>query len=929
MSFLHKIMAMSLGLLWLSACSNGDSTSAEDIVRRYDDNGIVFSPTELGGESQFLTTMRPEKVRFVSLDQNLDAIDSFEVSMDSSWDGNKLSPSFRFHAKLREYQWPYLKMVTVFPSDVKKQKMEFAQYVRLTDNNNGLRPNLYSALAAGRIETLVKNHEMNFDKAQDQALMELGRVFGQDLSNIDKENFSPWGENVKGGTRLKGMLPYVYCRHEISDKLFYNDFKEFRDAFAEMGRVKPSFLVRAADAYLSTFERSFEAESEAYFCSMSRDTMMGLHNMDYTLFEEAYGINFSWPSGSQETIQIMDKSSAYYKRHFVMDNIWRLKSLLEEEVGLCSYHFLKDSLVYYKGDYYRCEIYSNIWHKETDRKVILDHLFGECRQSNMGKMFYVGDSLYTCLCEGLEPCSWSDKYTDKKFDEDDPLYATELDARTVARYGKCTDANYGDMQKLDDVFVECSGYKWTQIDSMLFHLGRCTNDHKKAKYNGAYYSCVGKWNDLDNNSWREIYPPEYYNDECSLNRVVKYDDSYYICEQEECIADDGFPDGDCFSFRNWRKLEIDEQIPPVLNMDACERSKVNRKVVYDGVYYECSAGTWHVVDKDTLLPPEKDNLICEDSLFGAVKGYDRTYYTCDSNYQWRTMGVLASAPYLFEDSLGSCDALSERTLYWYGTALGFYGCAKDSGSVAWRRIELGPHPNTMPLNYDKKSFAGGVVENDSLYKVTVDGKLYQFDIYDYNWTLTHVEFSGKTYDAYFYKGRLFLHGARGELRIHLDSIENKSESFDAFYAEWKAWAKECSECSSRRADVVDSNVSALRYNENAYMDWSHASNACPEGFHVPTMEEFSTQDYIGYVTANMDIRNDSPIIWDYTMHRDGCPSGNTMYFDIFWTSTEKDADMQYCYEIAWHPYKGVKGAHFAECPKDLYPMVQVLCVEDR
>jgi hypothetical protein len=235
----------------------------------------------------------------------------------------------------------------------------------------------------------------------------------------------------------------------------------------------------------------------------------------------------------------------------------------------------------------------------------------------------------------------------------------------------------------------------------------------------------------------------------------------------------------------------------------------------------------------------------------------------------------------------------------------------------------------MPLNYDKKSFAGGIIENDSLYKVTVDGKLYQFDIYDYNWTLTHVEFSGKTYDAYFYKGRLFLHGARGEQRIHLDSIENKSESFDAFYAEWKAWAKECSECSSRRADVVDSNVSALRYNENAYMDWSHASKACPEGFHVPTMEEFSTQDYIGYVTANMDIRNDSPIIWDYTMHRDGCPSGNTMYFDIFWTSTEKDADMQYCYEIAWHPYKGVKGAHFAECPKDLYPMVQVLCVEDR
>jgi hypothetical protein len=355
---------------------------------------------------------------------------------------------------------------------------------------------------------------------------------------------------------------------------------------------------------------------------------------------------------------------------------------------------------------------------------------------------------------------------------------------------------------------------------------------------------------------------------------------------------------------------------------------VNRKVVYDGVYYECSAGTWHVVDKDTLLPPEKDNLICEDSLFGAVKGYDRTYYTCDSNYQWRTMGVLASAPYLFEDSLGSCDAISERTLYWYGTALGFYGCAKEGEKMTWQRIELGPGPYyTMPLTYDKKSFAGGVVENDSIYKVTVDGKLYQFDIYGDKWMLTHVEISGKTYDAYFYRGHLFLHGERGSQRLRLDSIENKSESFDAFYTEWKTWAKGCSECQSRRADV-DSNVFALRYNENAYMDWPRASKFCPEGFHVPSLEEFAQEDFIAYVTTNMDVRNDSPIIWDYTMHRSGCVSGNTLYFDILWTSTEKDSEMQYCFEVAWHPHQNEKGRRIVECPKNLYPMVQALCVEN-
>ncbi len=926
MSFLYKIIAASLVLLSLVACSNDDGSSA-DIVRRFDENGKVFSPTELGGESQFLTTMRPEKVRFVSLDQNLDAIDSFEVSMDSSWDGNKLSPSFRFHAKLREYQWPYLKMVAVFPSDVKKRKMEFAQYVRLNDDNNGLRPNLYSALAAGRIETLVKKQKMSFDDAYAQALSELGRVFRQDLSNIDKETFNAWSENVKGGTRLRGMLPYVYCRHEISDSLFYSDFKELRDNFAETGKIKASFLVRAADAFLSTFERVFEDKSATLYHGMSRDSIMGLRNMDYTFFEEAYGIVFPWPSGSNDTIQIMDKSSAYYKRHFVMDNIWRLKSLLEEEVGLCSYHFLKDSLIYYKGDYYRCEIYSNIWHKETDRKVIQDHLFGECRQSDMGKMFYVGDSLYTCVCEGLEPCSWSDKYTDKKFDEDDPLYATVLDAKVAARFGKCTDGRTGDMLEVDGVYVECYDYKWTPIEALLYHLGRCNNVNKKGEYNGAYYSCANYWSGLSDTMWQEIYPPVYYEDDCELNRVVKYDDSYYICESNECRAPDGFPESGCFALRNWRKLEDAELIPPILNMDACERSKMNRKVVYGDVFYECSAGTWHVVDKGTLLPPEKDRQVCNDSLFGAVRKYGGDYYTCDSNYQWSVMGVLSSAPYMFRDSLGRCDTISEKTLHWYGSALGFYGCAKDSGSVAWRRIELGPHPNTMPLNYDKKSFAGGIIENDSLYKVTVDGKLYQFNIYDDDWTLTHVEISGKTYDAYFYRGRLFLHGERGVQRVRLDSIGNKSESFDTFYADWKAWAKECSLCQGRRADV-DSSVSSLRFYEGAYMDWEYASKFCPEGFHVPSLEEFAQQDYLAYMTTDMDVRNDSPIIWDYTMHRSGCVSGNTMYFDIFWTSTENDAESQHCVEIAWHPYNGEKGWRVAECPKDLYPMVQTICVED-
>lgn len=922
MSVLHKIIALSLVLLCLVACSNGEN--GEEIVGRIDSDGYAFSPSAIEGSFEYLSSMKAERVWIVRVDEKLNPIDSFEAAIGSNY-RNVVT----FKTDYKEYEYPYIKVVTTFLSENGKDTMKFAQYARLSSDKEHYKQNLFSALAADRIKALVENEEYDFDEAEETALAELGKVFGLDLGGINKESYNAWSENVKGGTRLRGLLPYVYCRHEISDSLFYSDFKEFRDAFAETGKMKDSFLVRAADAFLSTFERVFEDESAKLYEGKSRDSIVGLRNMDYTLFENAYGINFPWPSGAGDTVLITDSTSAYYKRHFVMDNIWRLKSSLEDTLGLCLYS--KDTTVLNGDDYYRCRNSSNVWKRESDHDSILVYTIGKCdRYYTKNRGAYVGDSLYVCECDDVS-CGWSDRYATRKWTEADSLYSVVIDARAAKVFGKCKSNYYrsGEMKQLDSaLFVQCSAEWWVQIDSLHYYLGNCISGHDKGKHLGIYYGCKEYGWD---NDWIEIPAPQYYGDTCSddryYNRVVQYDGDYFICKPDYCQDEDGFVNHFCSFDGFWRKLDSAEIIPPVINMDTCDRPQVNQKVSYDGIIYECQTGDWHRVHPDSLLAPEKDGLICGDSLFGMVKGYDRTYYTCDSNYQWRVMGVLASAPYLFEDSLGSCDTISKKNIHWYGTALGFYGCAKDSGSVAWHRIELGSHPNTMPLNYDKKSFAGGVIENDSLYKVTVDGKLYQFDIDGYNWALTHVEISGKTYDAYFYRERLFLHSERGTQRIRLDSIENKSESFDAFYTEWKTWAKGCSECQSRRADV-DSNVFALRYNENAYMDWSRASKFCPEGFHVPSLEEFAQEDFIAYVTTNMDVRNDSPIIWDYTMHRSGCVSGNTLYFDILWTSTENDADTQHCVEIAWHPYNGEKGRRVTECPKDLYPMVQTLCVQD-
>lgn len=925
MSILHKIITLSLALLWLAACSD-DGSSSEEIVRRIDANGYTYSPAAIEGSFQYISSMKAERVWIVRVDEKLNPIDSFEASIGTDYMNVAI-----FKTDYKEYEFPYIKVATEFLSENGKDTMKFAQYARLSDDEDHYRQNLFSALAADRIKSLVENEEYDFDEAEKTALAELGEVFGQDLSDINKESFRAWEEyGAKGGTRLKGLLPYVYCRHEISDSLFYSDFKELRGNFAETGKIKASFLVRAADVFLSTFERVFEDEFAMLYGGKSRDTIIGIESMDYTLFEKAYGINFPWPSGSGDTVLITDSSSAYYKRHFVMDNIWRLKSSLEDTLGLCLYD--KDTTVLNDGDYYRCRRSSNVWKRESDHDSILVYTIGKCdRYYTKNRGAYVGDSLYVCECDDVS-CGWSDRYATRKWTEADSLYSVVIDARAAKVFGKCKSNYYrsGEMKQLDSaLFVQCSLEQWILIDSLHYYLGNCISGHDKGEHLGVYYGCKDYgWE----NDWIEIPAPQYYGDPCSddryYNRVVQYDGDYFICKPDFCQDEDGFINHFCFFDGFWRKLDSAEIIPPVVNMDTCDRPQVNQKVSYDGIVYECQAGDWHRVHPDSLLAPEKDGLICRDSLFGVIRNYGVNYFSCDTTRKWRELTTREAAPYKYRDSLGTCETITEKTLYWDMWSSGLYGCVRDSAGMTWQQVMLAPGPNyTMPRSYDRKKFAGGMMKDDSTYRVTVDGVVYEFGVYGADWFLKHVDISGRGYDAYFYRGNLFLHSERGEERRPLHTVENRSDSFDSFFADWKAWAKECSVCQSRRADV-DTTVDLLLFNEDAYMDWTRASVFCPEGFHVPTRDEFEQNDYISYVTTNLDIRNDAPVVWNYTMHRSGCYESNSLYFDIFWTSTEKDSEMQYCFEVAWHPHQNEKGRRIVECPKDLYPMVQALCVEN-
>jgi hypothetical protein len=521
MKFKNALFALLFVLLGLTACSENDDAI---VLARYDEFGVPFSPTEIQGSVEYLPSMMPEYFRIVTVDSKLNPLDSFELFPVDA---------YKFINGSRDYESPYIKIVTVFPAEGKRNQMEFSQYMRLSraGNYSRLNQNLYAALAAKRIETLVQKEDYDFDKAKEKAFSELGRVFGVDLSDVNGKKYD--------------LAPFVYCRHEISDSVFYHDFMEFSESFAESGRIDSSLIVRATDAWLSTFEQTYE-NSRPRFKSSSRDKGYDNDNYSYRLFSRVYGITFSQCDTCYA--KILNKKSTYYGRKFICEydkwnsnnTFFRLSSLLEDTLGLCKMNTV--SLVEHGDLYYLCKDKEIVWKAESERDTILKYKYGTCGSSSTeNQFFYLKDSLLLCECVNGK-CAWTDKYAKTMFNEGDSLYAEYLHATAQERFGKCDKD--GTSKQLDSVFVQCDLGRWMQIDSLTFYLGHCSHKNMKGEHLGVYYGCFDFYRyGVEGYVWAEIPAPVYFDDNCGLEemaerKVVHYGNDSFMCCSYGCVNDE-------------------------------------------------------------------------------------------------------------------------------------------------------------------------------------------------------------------------------------------------------------------------------------------------------------------------------------------------------------------------------------------------------
>lgn len=377
--------------------------SEDDSLDRFTASGEKYSPLKFQGKISYMPMMAPESARVVLLDEHLDSVKS--VTVPVGWDPH-LS-AFTFTTKKLNFPSPYVKVVSMFPVDGSSKMMEFEEYASVIDGGaTRVRysvQSFFGALTTSRVDYLVREHGYDLNVARDVAKKELVKIFelkeNQDYSGEFKNN-------------LEFIKPYFYSRHFVSDSVFHSEYQNLREIFVQEKKIPKESLVRIADDLIrlsvldsarivcldskdSIYERRGEYWNTGY------DFMMKIWNdaydLDLTYFESERTIDCELSDYNGRTL-VLDGNS--YKSH---DSRWRLKSALEDSVGVC--HNYRIDLGEWNGTYYYCADGSSVWEETDDRSIILDG--DDCRYmlgDSERRVYH--DTTFVCTYEAGE-YSWT------------------------------------------------------------------------------------------------------------------------------------------------------------------------------------------------------------------------------------------------------------------------------------------------------------------------------------------------------------------------------------------------------------------------------------------------------------------------------------------------------------------------------------------
>lgn len=521
----------------------------------------------------------------------------------------------------------------------------------------------------------------------------------------------------------------------------------------------------------------------------------------------------------------------------------------------------------------------HIWRAMSELETIL----GPCVKGMSDTI--AGDSA-TYACTGNH--AWkniSASYTEIKSKTFDGI-VTEL-------FGKCFIGTENKKVHNDTLFAECKDEKWTPIDEIAYYEGRCSLNRANQKIltpSGYYYQCK-------DTTWKPITAPDFYGDTCNANgKVVIRDNTYFICNN------------------GWNALNKNHTSSPADSLGACNDSA--RIETYEGNFFLCDSGYWKKIPPEILLPQNKNGRLCTNDNFGEIVLYNDTNYVCrfplvGSGTRW----LISSETTVPEEIKKQnqlhgdvCKKGNKGTSFVYNDSTKRYmGC--NAETYSWLYVYF--YYNYFHPIFNDGTLENGAFINDSVYQAEVQGVRYQFtyqeklqfhndDIYQ----LTDAETDSTLYKAAAFKNHIFLSTVGGTETKALAEVDNRTASVQTYL-----------DNRSKSYMYPMRDITFEYWSETAYTDFKTAAHFCPEGFHLP-----DTTGWPPIPARNQEsYRNTYP----FKVYINGFQKSVTM----LWTSVEKDDSTQYCLENIYLSLN-TEETNIVECPKDMYPMVQPLCIKE-
>lgn len=864
------LMASLLVPVFLVACGDTPSDVGLASGGRYIEGSVYPESrwTALQGGFYLHVRLVPVAVEATLLDDNLDSIGTVDVEVRRHRDGGSsfASDSLEFASSLLR-----VKFTCIYADSSSGLAMDFVQYVDL-DKDSVIVLSLAEALQSKRIEFLVQEDGFDLEGARRKAKREISSLLDYD---------------PKGNLTMNVYINQI-CIIEKPDTAFYANFGKLRDA---MGEDKTW--------------RDFFSETEI------ADTLFSRNRWE-DFWMKSFGFPTCDSSSYKDTASVTNKESAHYGEVFVCDNPeyvnkykWRPISDLEKDIGVCT-PALRDTAAFGQV-VYTCDTAKAKWQKMPEKQGV-PYLYGECGSEVEGDSVLYDSVYYVCAMHE----DWLSRVIyEWKVPSNDKL-SDPVNILVRKHEGICNAKRSGEMTAIDGKYYVCKDSAWKEIDRATYFLGECDSlgwDKKRAHHDSVgYFICKqGHWPEYGS-VWVEALIPDYYGDACTpelAGYVKKYDGTLYICRARAG-----------FSGSHWEVPSYTDIAEPVRNGNLCEMANEGEVVEYGGVGYKCGFPVW---EKAT-------------------------------DYELKVHRAIVRNKYKPDLCFNGTDRTS---IFWDEADTALYGCVEKftEANYGWGQVRYEMKYAAFADIHDPRDVAGGIYENGD-YIITRNGWKYSFYISGLSSSgdkygllvlqsvvpETGVPFEitgGMTLNDL--RGEMVIRAAIGDSAVALDAIDGKSASFDAYFTDWKQQVVESTGCPDATitgiscvSDWGTSTVDVVfnHYNENSYTTWEQAKDFCPEGSHIPSADEWLYQNYADWFSIAKDRA---------LRVRQKKDSGDYGTFDVeysfVWTSTEKDSETQYCFEYAkadngWYGEKGIMSG-IVECPKDLYPMVQAICVSDR